>query len=131
MVKVPTLVGLGGHVKNEQVALEYGKPLLVGRSRKCDVSLRRSEIYRKMKPDQREKDVALKTVSSQHFKITMFNLGSIEIVNMSENGTMVDGKPVNRVIITDVSSKPHEIRFGAKEMFRLEVRDHDKLPEQL
>lgn len=131
MIRVPTLVGLGGHVKNEQVALEYGKPLLIGRSRKCEVSLRRSEIYRKMKPDQREKDVALKTVSSQHFKITMFNLGSIEIVNMSENGTIVDGQAVQRVIITDVSNKPHEIRFGAKEAFRLEVRDHAKLPEML
>ncbi|MGH7143368.1 MAG: FHA domain-containing protein [Planctomycetota bacterium] len=131
MVRVPTLVGMNGHVKNELVALEYGKPLTIGRSRRCDVSLRRSEIYRKMKPDQRDNDVALKTVSSQHFKITMFNLGSIEIVNMSENGTMVDGKPVNRVIITDVSNKPHEIRFGAKESFRLELREHAKLPEML
>ncbi|HTL51351.1 MAG TPA: FHA domain-containing protein, partial [Planctomycetota bacterium] len=83
------------------------------------------------KPDQRDKDVALKTVSSQHFKITMFNLGSIEIVNMSENGTSVDGQVVQRVIITDVSAKPHEIRFGAKEAFRLEVREHAKLPEML
>lgn len=131
MIRVPTLVGLGGHVKNEQVALEYGKPLVVGRSRKCDVSLRRSEIYRKMTAEQREKDVALKTVSSQHFKVTMFNLGSIEIVNISENGTSVDGKTITRVIVTDVSAKPHEIRFGAKEVFRLELREHAKLPEML
>ena len=43
MQKIPTLIGTGGHVNGEEMKLDYGKTLVVGRSRAADFSLRRLE----------------------------------------------------------------------------------------
>jgi hypothetical protein len=122
MQRVPTLVGVAGHFQGELYPLEYGKPMVIGRSRMVPVSLRRTEKYRLMNDEQREKDESAQTVSSKHFQITMFNLGSIEIKNLSPNGTRLDGKPIDAAIVTDVATKAHKIDFGADEAFTLEMR---------
>ena len=127
MQKIPTLVGVGGHYAGESIALEYGKTVCVGRSRTADFSLRRTQKYRAQKPEDRERDEAAKTVSAKHFQITMFNLGSIEIKNLSPNGTLVDGKSIQTLLIDDIAKQAHEIRFGADEVFKLEMRVHDEL----
>jgi hypothetical protein len=122
MDSVPTLVGIAGHVKGEELPLEYGKKVVIGRSRSADWSLVRFKSWTdKSKADQ-ELDHAFRTVSGRHFEITMFNLGSIEVVNLSSNGTKLDGQPLDRSTITDVASKSHEISFGADEVLRLEMR---------
>src|ERR1051325_12059718 len=125
MQRVPTLVGTGGHFQGQLYPLEYGKPMIVGRSRMVPVSLRRTEKYRLMNDEQREKDESAQTVSSKHFQITMFNLGSIEIKNLSPNGTQLDGKVIETALISDIATHPHEIRFGTDEVFRLEMRAHE------
>ena len=127
MQKIPTLVGVAGHFSGESFALEYGKTVTVGRSRSADFSLRRTARYRGMDEGNREKDEAAKTVSAKHFQITMYNLGSIEIKNLSPNGTLVDGKTVDKLVIADISKKGHEIRFGADEILKLEMRVHEEL----
>lgn len=127
MQRIPTLVGVGGHFAGEVYALEYGKTISVGRSREADFSLRRTQVYRGQKPEEREGDESAKTVSAKHFEITMYNLGSIEIKNLSSNGTLVDGVPVKSQIISDVAKASHEIRFGADEVLKLEMRVHEDL----
>ena len=127
MQRIPTLVGVGGHFIGEIYPLEYGKTIAVGRSRSAEFSLRRTAKYRSLTEQERETDDPAKTVSSKHFEITMYNLGSIEIKNTSANGTRVDGKDVKNLILNDVSKNPHEIRFGADEVLRLEMRVHDDL----
>jgi len=127
MQKIPTLVGVAGHFQGESCALEYGKTLSVGRSRTADFSLRRTQKYRGMDEKKRESDESAKTVSAKHFEITMYNLGSIEIKNLSPNGTLVDGKSVQTMVIDDISKKAHEIRFGADEILKLEMRVHEEL----
>lgn len=124
------LVGVAGHVAGEELALEYGKKVVVGRSRSADWSLVRMKSWAgKTEADQRADD-AFRTVSGRHFEITMFNLGSIEIVGLSRNGTQLDGKPVTKETVTDVTAKAHEIRFGADEVLRLEaVKEEEKAPE--
>jgi hypothetical protein len=57
----------------------------------------------------------------------MYNLGSIEIKNTSPNGTWVDGKRIEGLILNDVAKKAHEVRFGADEVLKLEMRVHDDL----
>ena len=130
MTVTPRLVGVAGHVIGEELALAYGKKVVVGRSRSADWSLVRLKSWTAKSEAEREADDAFRTVSGKHFEITMFNLGSIELVNISPNGTLLDGKPVTRTTITDVASTPHEIRFGADEILRLEaqVRDDDAAP---
>ena len=68
-------------------------------------------------------DHDLRTVSGKHFEITPFSEDSIEIVNLSPNGTYVDGKRVDKVVIDDIADETHDIKLGAKEVLRLELRD--------
>ena len=123
MQRVPTLVGIAGHFQGHNFALEYGKPMVAGRSRMVPISLRRTQKYRLMTDEARDKDEVAQTVSAKHFQITMFNMGSIEIKNLSPNGTRLDGKPIDSAIITDVASKTHKIEFGLGETFTLEMRE--------
>ena len=124
MQRIPTLVGIAGHFKGEIFPLQYGKTLSVGRSRKADFSLKRTEKYRAQTEEEREKDEDAQTVSSRHFQITMFNTKSIEIKNLSPNGTMVDGKAVETIVIEDISSQSHKIKFGTNQALSLEMRLH-------
>ena len=121
MQRVPTLVGISGHFKGESFNLVYGKTVTIGRSREADFSLKRTERYRTQSEAEREKDEAAQTVSGKHFQITLHNLRSIEIKNLSPNGIKIDGKKVESAVIDDVSSKPHEIAFGVDEMLKLEM----------
>jgi len=125
MQKVPVLVGIAGHVKGVHFPLEYGKTVVVGRSRSSDLSLRRLESYTRMSEEEREKDRAFRTVSGKHFEVTMYNLKAIEIVNLSPNGTYVDGKPVDRVLLDDITEKSHEIAFGLAERMKLVLEEVD------
>jgi len=122
------LVGTAGHVAGEELVLEYGKKVVVGRSRAADWSLVRMKGWTAKTEDQQKADDAFRTISGRHFEITMVNLGSIELVNLSPNGTQLDGKPIQRETITDVSAQAHEIRFGADEVVRLEARTQEDAP---
>jgi pSer/pThr/pTyr-binding forkhead associated (FHA) protein len=124
MQKIPTLIGAAGHVEGEQLKLDAGKTLVVGRSRSADFSLRRIERIIKLSDEERENDQDLRTVSGKHFEITMYNPESIEIVNLSPNGTYVDGTLVDKVMITDLATKPREIRIGAVEVLKLELKEY-------
>ena len=77
MQRIPTLKGVEGHVEGEEINLEYGRTIVVGRSRSCDFSLRRIESWLEKSEEDREKDRSFKTVSAKHFEITMYNVGSI------------------------------------------------------
>jgi len=126
MQKIPTLVGTGGYVEGSRTPLEYGKTITVGRSRSADFSLRRLPKVADMTDEDREANHDLRTVSGKHFEITMYNVKSIEIVNLSPNGTVVDGEMVDKLIIEDVAERSHEIRMGSKEIFRLELAAHEE-----
>ncbi len=128
MQNTPTLVGISGHVEGEEMKLAYGKTIVVGRSRSADFSLRRMAKVKELSDNEREGDKDLRTVSGRHCEITMYNLGSIEIVNLSPNGTYVDERLVDKIIIDDVAKKAHDIRIGTGEVFRLETRPYEDDP---
>ena len=125
MQRVPTLTGVAGHFKGESFRLEYGKTITVGRSRESDFCLRRTETYRAMTIAEQEADDNARTVSAKHFQVTMYNLNSVEIRNLSDNGTKVDGKRIDVVILDDIAQNAHEIRFGKTEVLRLEMQMHE------
>jgi hypothetical protein len=122
MEALPTLVGVAGHVKGEEYPLKYGTKVVVGRSRSADWSLVQLSSWTGKSKQEQEDDHAFRTISGKHFEITMYNLGSIELVNLSSNGTKLDGEAVDRTTITDVSTNSHEISFGADEVLKLELR---------
>lgn len=123
--KIPTLVGVSGYVNGEQFPLQYGKTLVVGRSRSADFSLRRLRAYTERDVSAEEEDEEYLTVSGRHFEITMFNLGAIEVKNLSGNGTLVDGEPIDTLVIDDVTEKTHQVEFGVNEKFILRLVEHE------
>lgn len=125
MQRIPTLIGISGLFEGEIFKLQYGKALTVGRSRNADFCLRRGAKYKALVQQEKKADEAAQTVSAKHFQITMYNLGAIELRNLSPNGTRLDGKAIDTAVINDVASKPHEITFGLKEVLRLEMRAHE------
>ncbi len=123
MNRVPTLVGIDGAFRGETYPLEHFKTYIVGRSRNADISLRRTQHYRNQSDEQRDADKAAKTVSARHFQITYLNSKSIEIKNLSVNGTRLDGTPIGgAAVIDDIATKSHIVSFGADEKFKLELR---------
>jgi len=122
MDAVPTLVGIAGHMAGETFPLEYGKKVVIGRSRSADWSLVKLKAWADKSTQEQAADDSFRTISGRHFEITMYNLGSIELVNISSNGTRLDGKPLDRSTVTDVSTNTHEIAFGVDEVLRLELR---------
>lgn len=126
--RIPMLVGVSGYCQDEKFPLQYGKTLVVGRSRTADLSLRRLPSYLTKSEEDREQDEAFRTVSGRHFEITLFNLGAIEIKNLSGNGTLVDGKPIDALVIDDISDRSHKIEIGINEKFSLEMGEYD--PEE-
>jgi hypothetical protein len=121
MQRIPTLSGTSGHFKGESFNLVYGKTITIGRSREADFSLKRTERYRTQSEAEREKDEAAQTVSGKHFQVTLHNLRSIEIKNLSPNGIKVDGKKVETTVIDDLATNSHEISFGVDEVLKLEM----------
>ena len=123
--KIPTLVGISGYSQGERFPLQYGKTLVIGRSRSADFSLRRLKKYLSLPIAEREKDEMFRTVSGRHFEITMYNLGAIEVKNLSGNGTLVEGEPIDMIVIEDIDERTYKIEIGLKEKFSLEMAEHD------
>jgi hypothetical protein len=121
MQRIPTLNGTSGHFKGESFNLVYGRTVSIGRSREADFSLKRTERYRTQSEAEREKDEAAQTVSGKHFQVTLHNLRSIEIKNLSPNGIKVDGKKVESAVIDDLATNSHDISFGVDEVLKLEM----------
>lgn len=116
--QVPVLLGTAGMVDGECFMLERGMDIVVGRSRSCDVSLRRTAMYLKTPPAQRDSDHDFNTVSRRHLKITITdNIASIQ--DLSTNGTFFNGEPMREPQKVDLSSGPCTVRLGTRESFQL------------
>lgn len=112
--------GVGGLSKGETYNLKEGKTILVGRSRKCEFSLRRSIGYLRLTPQERTERRAFHAVSRKHCRISFINKNTLEIEDFSRHGTKVNGKEIRRVIITDIARKPYKILLGPEEELTLE-----------
>lgn len=96
--------GHGGVLAGAEHSLAPGETLVVGRSRTCDLSLRTTDSFR-----HREDAATLlltkqfNRVSRVHCEIAYREDGSVEIRDLSRNGTLVDGTRVGR---------KHVVRLG-------------------
>ena len=115
----PALIGIEGFVQGEVYPLQYGQSVIIGRSRSCDISLRRCRRWLELDPASRNAEKDFKTVSRKHVRISFHNANSIEIEDLSSNGTFVDGKRIDRTLISDIKERDHEILLGTREKFKL------------
>ncbi len=116
------LVGIAGIMEGELFPLEYGKSVTIGRSRSCDISLRNCKRWDELEQAGGIPEETSKTVSRRHVKVTFHNAASIEIEDLSSNGTYLDGKRIDRIVVTDVRETSHEVKLGGGDVLRLEWR---------
>jgi len=118
----PVLVGSDGLVAGEQHLLDQGQTVIVGRSRSCDISLRRCKAWLALDHDRRTAEKDFRTVSRKHARISYYDANNIVVEDLSSNGTFVDGARIDRIVITDLRERSHELVLGTREKFRLEWR---------
>lgn len=70
--------------------------------------------------EERDSDADLRTVSGRHFEITVYDEGSVEIVNLSPNGTYVNNKLTEKVMLSDIAETTNKIKIGTSEVLTLE-----------
>ena len=51
-------------------------------------------------------------MSRRHVRLTYLAPDKLEVENLSGNGTLVDGQPVDKLVLTDVRSREHRIQLG-------------------
>jgi pSer/pThr/pTyr-binding forkhead associated (FHA) protein len=95
--------GRGGLVEGVKVALRQGVPLAVGRSRSCDLSFRRAAGFRR-RPDREQllRSREFNRLSRVHCELTLMADGRVEVLDLSHNGTWVDGDRVQGTKIVDL-----------------------------
>ena len=115
--KFLSLKGTGDLGAGENLKLSMGETIVCGRSRHCDWSLRRAPSYLKSDANGRDvirHDLRYNSVSRKHARISYVAQDMVEIENLSGNGTLVDGKLVDKMMLTDCRTKTHRVQLGPK-----------------
>jgi pSer/pThr/pTyr-binding forkhead associated (FHA) protein len=87
--------GSGKLLAGVRRVLDPGDSIVVGRSRSCDISLRRSRGFQAHPDPERLLDSDdFRRVSRVHCEISFAKDGTVEIRDLSRNGTEVDGTRV-------------------------------------
>lgn len=121
---VPVLIGTAGIVTGESFVLTPGVAVVIGRSRSCDISLRRTAGYLKAVPETRDTDHDFNTVSRRHARVE-FAAGRIRIEDLSTNGTFVNGDHLTGSIEVDLANGVCALRLGTRESFDIVLLPHD------
>lgn len=122
MADGPILVGLEGFVQGEEYPLWRGATVVIGRSRSCDISLRRCKAWLALGSEERDEQKDFKTVSRKHVRVSYLDTDSVEIEDLSSNGTFVDGQRIDRIVVSDLRERSRELLLGSREKLRLEWR---------
>ncbi len=105
-------------VEGECFLLDQGVDLIIGRSRSCDISLRRTTAYLKTPPAARDSDHDFNTVSRRHLRI-LVNAANAALQDLSTNGTFYNGEPLKDLLTVDLHAGASTIRLGTRETFQL------------
>jgi len=120
---VIVVVGVKGFLEGEARLLKPGEELVVGRGRAADLSLKRAPKFTQ-RSDRLEvaRSERFLCVSRRHVRIQFLHPGLVEVEDLSSNGTFVDGRRVDRIGLTDLRARTHDINLGGVEVLRLEWR---------
>lgn len=113
------LRGKEGIVEGESFCIYFGQSVVVGRSSSCHFSLKRCKKFIDSKGKDVLNDSNFRKISRRHFRISYCHPSMVEIEDLSQNGTFVDGKRIDKIVITDLKEKHYEISFGEKEVILL------------
>jgi pSer/pThr/pTyr-binding forkhead associated (FHA) protein len=111
------LKGVAGPGEGESVKVSLGETVTVGRSRRCEWSLKKTPRFLMDVGGERERirsSLAYRTVSRRHCRVAYVSPDVVEVTDLSTNGTTVDGRRVDRILLGDVRRRSHEIRLGVR-----------------
>lgn len=115
--------GVRGFLQGEELLLQRGGEVVIGRSRGCDLSLRRSTRY--LEREDRgsvSKSEAWRTVSREHVRIAYHRPDHIVIEDLSANGSFLDGERIDgKVNIEDLGNGSRILALGVVERLKLEL----------
>lgn len=118
-VECLVLEGKKGIAEGERFYLNYGQTMTIGRSRACEFCLAKLEKYKTLSAEE-EKGIDILSISRKHLQITLYHAQSIELKDLSTNGTFINGKRIDKkYIIPDIKKKSYEIKLGKRETFNL------------
>jgi len=118
----PMLIGVKGVVSGERFPLLANQEVLVGRSRSCEICLGKCRRWLQLNTAQQEADDEFNSVSRKHLRVIFRPPDTVELEDLSANGTFLDGQRLQRTRITDLKQRAREVRLGTRESFRLEWR---------
>jgi len=116
------LTGVEGMLRNDTLVIRLGETVVVGRSRHCDFSTRRSKRFLTAPEEEQRRILDERTfnkVSRRHARISFLAKGQVEIRDMSRNGTFVDGNRIDRILLKGLDGMGVEIRLADAERMRL------------
>lgn len=123
---VPVLIGTAGLVQGESYVLNPGVAVIIGRSRSCDISLRRTPGYLKASPEARDTDHDFNTVSRRHARIEVGTNSRARIEDLSTNGTYVNGTHLSGSTEVDLGGGAMcNLRLGTRESFDIVMLPKD------
>jgi pSer/pThr/pTyr-binding forkhead associated (FHA) protein len=122
--QVPVLIGTAGMVEGECFVLGEGVDLTIGRSRSCDVSLRKTSAYLKTPSQVRDNDHDFNTVSRRHLRLHIKE-GTAALQDLSSNGTYCNGEQLVQPRKVDLKAGACSIRLGTRETFDLALMPKD------
>ena len=121
---VPVLIGTAGMVEGECFVLGEAVEVIIGRSRSCDVSLRKTPAYLKTPSQVRDNDHDFNTVSRRHVRLQI-NGGLASIQDLSSNGTYCNGEQLVQPRKIDLRAGACSLRLGTRETFDLALLPKD------
>jgi pSer/pThr/pTyr-binding forkhead associated (FHA) protein len=122
--QVPVLIGTAGMVEGECFVLGEGVDITVGRSRSCDVSLRKTSAYLKTPSQVRDNDHDFNTVSRRHIRLHIKD-GTAALQDLSSNGTYCNGEQLVQPRKIDLKAGACSVRLGTRETFDLALLPND------
>lgn len=112
---VLALQGTGTFGEGSHLGIRLGQSVVVGRSRHCDWSLKRTPAWLRKPEAEREalrESLPWRATSRRHCRISYVAPDLVDIENLSTNGTLVDDHRIDRIILTDCRRRAHTIRLG-------------------
>ena len=117
---VPALIGSAGMADGEVYVLADGIEVVIGRSRSCPISLRRTANYLRASPTARDNDHDFNTVSRRHVRVLVTGT-KVDLEDLSSNGTFVGSETLSGRMTVDLSEGPCSVRLGTRERFDLQL----------
>jgi pSer/pThr/pTyr-binding forkhead associated (FHA) protein len=115
--------GVRGFFQDEEIMLQRGEEIVIGRSRGADLSLRRATRFlERLDRHEVARSEAYRTVSRLHARIAFYRPDHIVIEDLSSNGTFLDRARVkDKCIVTDLASCSRVLTLGAVERLQLDL----------